>query len=256
MTLDSESFEINRWHSPEYVDSWMADKVREADRRILRKKLVSSLPFEAGDNIRVLDVGAGTGRLSLEILSYYPHACLVCQDFSESMLSHARLQLAQFSKQITFVKSDLRDPEWWRIIEGTFDAVVSSLVMHTVSDRVREIYREIFGLVSSGGCFLTCDTFTPPGPALEKAYRKARLIAYQANLKAETGVEKSLEEVEQELREKRQKRRASFPNRERRRLLGLPNFMNHLEWLSQAGFDEVDCLWKDMRRAVIGGFRH
>lgn len=256
MTLDSEAFEVNRWHSAEYVESWMADKVREAGRRLLRKKLVSLLPFDLGGSIRVLDVGAGTGGLSLEILSAYPNASLICQDFSESMLAHARQQLAPFSGRVTFVKSDLRDPEWRQTGEGTFDAVVSSFAMHTVPDRVKEIYREIFDLVNSGGCFLTCDIFTPPGPVLEKAYRKARLIAYQANLKAEMGVEKSLEEVEKEMSERRRNRGAFLSNRQRSRLVGTFTLTNHLGWLAQAGFGEVDCLWKDMRRAVIGGFKH
>ncbi len=136
--------------------------------------------------------------------------------------------------------------------------MVSSFVMHTVSGSIREIYGEIFDLVNSGGCFLARDTFAPPGPALEKAYRKARLIAYQANLKLETGVEKSLEEVEQELREQGGNLGASLPSREHRRLVETPTLSNHLEWLAQAGFDEVDCLWKgkDMWHAVIGGFRH
>jgi hypothetical protein len=65
-------------------------------------------------------------------------------------------------------------------------------------------------------------------------------------------------EVERELRERRRLRRVSSPNRSegisgRAATLALAN---HLEWLRQAGFDEVDCLWKDMRRAIIGGFRH
>ncbi|MFC1977692.1 hypothetical protein ACFLWS_05460 [Chloroflexota bacterium] len=32
--------------------------------------------------------------------------------------------------------------------------------------------------------------------------------------------------------------------------------LNQLEWLKQAGFDEVDCLWKDRPSAIFGGFRH
>ncbi len=111
MALDSEAFEFNRWLSSEYVDSWMVERVLETDKRLLRKKLVSLLPFEPGANIRVLDVGAGTGRLSLEILSAYPNAHLICQNFSESMLAHARQQLAQLSERVTFVRSNLRDSE-------------------------------------------------------------------------------------------------------------------------------------------------
>ena len=82
MASESKPFEVNRWHSPEYVESWAADRVREAERRPLRKKLVSLLTFEQLATIRVLDLGAGTGALSLEVLNVYPRAQLVCLDFS------------------------------------------------------------------------------------------------------------------------------------------------------------------------------
>jgi tRNA (cmo5U34)-methyltransferase len=256
MTLDSEAFEINRWHSPQYVASWMTDRTREAVRKPLRVKLVSFLPFEPAVPVRVLDLGAGTGGLSLEILGSYPNVHLVCQDFSEAMLAHARQRLLPFSTQVTFVKSDLRDPEWTRVIEGKFDAVVSSLVMHTVPDRVKEIYRDIFDLIKAGGYFLSGDTIAAPGPMLAKIYLKSRLLAYQTAMKAETGVEKSLAEIEQELRERRRNRSPNSPNRERNPLRGTLTLVNHLEWLRQAGFDEVDCLWKDIRHAIVGGVKH
>jgi tRNA (cmo5U34)-methyltransferase len=253
--LNSESFEINRWHSAEYVQSWMSNQTREAERRILRKKLVSLLPFEPADAIQVLDVGAGTGELSLEILGKYPNSQLVCHDFSDTMLAQARQKLAQFNGRVTCIKSDLRNPAWMQAVEGTFDSVVSTLVMHTVPERVREIYHEIFALVNPGGCFLSGDHVAPPGPILERVYARAQLAKYQARIKAETGIDKSLREVEQELQKRRQRQPAS-PDRARRRTAGAFTLTDHLEWLKQSGFNEVDCLWKDVRRAVIGGFRH
>jgi tRNA (cmo5U34)-methyltransferase len=256
MTIDSEPFEVHRWQSPEYVESWIDNQSRETERRFLRKKLVSLLPFEPDASIRVLDIGAGAGGLSLEVLGVYSKAQITCQDFSETMLTHARQQLLQFSDRVTFVKSDLQDSEWTKVVEGKFDAVISSFVFHTVPNRIREIDSEVFHLVELGGCFLSCDHVAPPGPMLEKAYFKSRLTAYQATIKAETGVEKSLAEVEQEWREQRQLREGSFPHRIRNTSIRTTNLMNQLDWLSQAGFDEVDCLWKEMRRAIIGGFKH
>jgi len=191
MTADSGSFK-NRYLSPKFVDFWMADQGMEAGRSLWRQKLISLLPFESSDTLRVLDLGAGTGALSLEILNLYPNIHLTCQDFSETMLSHARQQLAKFEGKVTFVQSDLRNPGWEQTIEGTFDAVVSSFVTHTVPDNVKAIYQELFGLVSPGGCFLSCDIFTPPGPALERIYHKSRLMDFQNRIKMKTGIEKSL----------------------------------------------------------------
>ena len=78
---------------------------------------------------------------------------------------------------------------------------------------------------------------------------KARLKTLQAAIKAETGIEKSLEEIEMELKEKRRNQDIGYPERVRNPLRRTLTLMNHLKWLREAGFDEVDCLWKDMRHA-------
>jgi len=260
MTKNVGASEPNQWQTREYADSWLTDEVRQRGYRPSREKLVSLLPFEAGATIRVLDIGAGDGRLSLEVLAVYPKAQLVCFDFSEAMFDRARQRLAQFSKAITFVKGDLRDPAWTQAIKGKFDAVVSSIAIHNlgepnqgVPERIREVYGEAFGLVKPGGCFLIYDLVTAPGPVVQKIYQKERFIADQALLKAETGIEKSLQEIEQEFLERRSRTvrapAGSVPPIAR-------DIFNQLEWLKQVGFDEVDCLWKDTRSTIFGGFRH
>ena len=255
MTFDAKSFEISRWHSAEYVDYWMAHRERAENRRLLRRKLVSLLPFGPEDSIRILDLGAGGGALSREILSSFPEVRIVCQDFSDVMLGHARRHLVKFIDQVTFVRSDLSTPEWSKDISGTFEAVVSSLVMHTVPGRVREIYSEVCSLVKPGGCFLSADNLAAPGPMLEKLYLKKRLRAREARIKAKRGIERSLEEIGQEQRKRRQNQDAGFPERVRNPLRDTLTLANQLEWLRQAGFEEVDCLWKDLNHAIIGGFR-
>lgn len=251
MTLDSREFEFKRWHNPQYVDSWIANRAMEEQRKPMRKLLVSFLPFTADAPIRVLDVGAGTGTLSFEVLETHPKAQVVCQDFSATMLAHARERLSQFAGQVTFIESDLQDPAWTRPIDGTFDAVVTSMSLHTVTSRIPTIYREVFGLVKPGGCFLNCDHAAPSGPLFLRAY----VMALRGKIKAETGVEKSLDEVREEFEERRQTSAGSHQDDVASEALGDPSVMQHLEWFKQAGFDEVDCTWRDMRHAIVGGFK-
>ena len=163
MTSDSGSFK-NRYLSSKYVDFWMADKGMEAGRSVWRHRLLSFLPFEPADSFRLLDLGTGTGALSLEILNRYPNVSLTCLDFSEAMLSHARERLEGFKEKVTFAQANLRNSGWSKSVDGTFDAVVSSFVTHTIPDKIKTVYSELFGLVNSGGCFLSCDIFPPPGP--------------------------------------------------------------------------------------------
>ncbi len=255
MTSDSSSFK-NRYLSSKYVDFWMADKGMEAGRNVWRQRLLSFLPYEPADSFRLLDLGTGTGALSLELLGRYPNVSLTCLDFSEAMLSHARERLEKFKAKVTFVQSNLQNPGWSKAVDGIFDAVVSSFVTHTIPDKIKTLYAELFGLVSSNGCFLSCDVFPPPGPVLEQIYHKSRLIERQYGIKMRTGVEKTIPEVEQQLNERREGYKAFFAGDNRILSIGSPTVVNHLEWLKEAGFDEVDCLEKHTRNAIIGGFRH
>jgi ubiquinone/menaquinone biosynthesis C-methylase UbiE len=237
MMQDSREFEFKRWHNPEYVDSWIANQAMEEQRIPMRKLLISFLPFAADAPIRVLDVGAGTGALSLEVLNTHPNAMVVCHDFSATMLAHARARLAKFPGQVTFVESDLQNPAWTRGINGTFDAVVTSMSLHTVTNRNPAIYREVFGLLKPGGCFLNCDHAGPSGPLFLAAY----VMALRDKIKAETDSLKSLDEVREEFEERRQTSAGSHPDGVDSEALGDPSVMQHLEWLKQSSFDEVDC---------------
>ena len=242
MTINSGPYQTNQWQTPEYADSWLTDEARQAGHQLLRKRLVSLLPFEAGAIIRVLDIGAGDGALSREVLAVYPKAQLVCHDFSEAMLDRARQQLTPFSEQVTFVQGDLRSPAWMQALKGTFDAVVSSVAIHNlaepnqgVPERIAEVYGEVFGLLKSGGCFLNYDHMPAPGPVVAESYRKQR---------------------EQQFPNRRRSQSGSSPEQVRPRSSGAQPIFGQLEWLKQAGFDEVDYLWKDRRDAIIAGFKH
>jgi len=256
MIFDAKTFEIQRWHSTAYAESWITNREQEEGRKSLRRKLVASLPFEPQASFRVLDLGAGGGALGEEILAHFPNVQIICQDFSEAMLSHAKQHLAKLTEQAVFIFSDLSTPGWSKSIPGMFDVVVSSLVMHTVPGRVSEIYREIFGILRNEGCFVIGDSVSPPGSTMGKVYLKIRLKNIQAAIKAETGIEENLEDIEHKMQERRRSHNGEEPKRVRNPLRAMLTLENHLEWLKGAGFGEVDCPWKEMQRAVIIGIKH
>ena len=75
-------------------------------------------------------------------------------------------------------------------------------------------------------------------------------------LNGKTGADKTIPEVQQQLNERRKGYKAFFNADDRILTIGSPTVITHLKWLSEAGFDEVDCLEKHSRSAIIGGFRH
>ena len=256
MTFDARSFEIQRWHSASYAESWVTNREQEEGRKLLRRKLVSSLPFEDGDSFRVLDLGAGGGALSGEILTNFPNAQIVCQDFSEVMLGHARQRLIKFTNRTVFICSDLSTPEWSKSVTGMFDAVVSSLVMHTIPNRVCEIYHEVYNIVKTDGCFVIGDSISPPRPVLVNVYSKMRLKNVQAKIKTQAGIGENFREIEHKMQEESRIHNNDDARRIRNPFRATLTLRNHLEWLKVAGFIEVDCLWKEMQRAIIVGIKH
>ena len=150
----------NRYLSSKYVDFWMADKGMEAGRNVWRQRLLSYLTYEPADAFRILDLGAGTGALSLEILCRYPNVSLTCLDFSEAMLSHARERLEKFKGKVAFIQSNLRNPGKTRSLNGTFNAVVSSFVTHTIPDKIQALYGELFRIRQFRWMFLVMRYFS------------------------------------------------------------------------------------------------
>jgi tRNA (cmo5U34)-methyltransferase len=249
---ESKSDRDVRWQSPEHVKKWIANNLPEVERVPIRKKLVSFLPFESKAEIRVLDLGTGTGLLSLEVLNRFPNARLICQDFSDGMLDTARENLSEFAVRVFFVKSDLRTPEWRQAIDGTFDAVIAGFALHSIPERIQAICAEICTIIRPDGCFMTCDNVTAPGPVTTMLYREARHEVHWQNAKTVLGVEKAIELLEIERHE-----RESSPSRPVRKQNEVSfTLTEQIDWIKEAGFDEADCLWKDMRRAIIAGFRH
>ena len=154
----------HEWHSATYVDEWItSDTTRDEERVPVLRRMVELIPRAVDSNLRVLDVGAGYGLLSEQVLDCFPLAWLVCQDFSEPMFAHARSRLATEAHRVDFVISDLMDSSWTADLGDPFDAVVSAIAIHNVRypERIRAIYEEIAGLLAPGGCFLNCDLLMP-----------------------------------------------------------------------------------------------
>lgn len=244
MTTSSDPTGRHDWHSPSYVDEWITSSTArdEARRKILRR-VAALIPHEPQSAIRVLDVGAGYGALSAQILARFPRAELVCQDFSEPMFEHARQRLAWAAPRVTFARSDLRKPDWTAVLEGPFDAVVSAIAIHNVRDleRIRAIDREIYELVAAGGCFLNAELIFPAGRATAEAYERLERL--------ETWIQGEEEQGSGSTAASGQAAHGHSGTAERASL------ETQLDWLREAGFLEVDCFWKEMRHAIIGGFR-
>jgi SAM-dependent methyltransferase len=150
------------WHSREYVDNWIErDVTRDNVRRPLLQQMLTLAPFAPEAEINVLDVGAGYGLVSEQVLRMFPRAHLTMQDYSAPMFEHARRRLRLHDSQITYVVSDLCDPEWSRELNAPFDLIVSGLAIHNLREQslMQACYRSIYELLRPTGIFLDYDLF-------------------------------------------------------------------------------------------------
>src|SRR5207302_5456610 len=110
------------------------DAARVSERRPLLQHMLSFAPFPRDTEVDVLDVGAGYGVVSEEVLRTFPAARITLQDYSEPMLDRARQRLAGRSEQVRYVLCNLVDPSWPKQVGGPFDLAVSAIVIHNLRD--------------------------------------------------------------------------------------------------------------------------
>jgi SAM-dependent methyltransferase len=232
------------WTSDAYVEEWVRRQQAEDPTRAERFQLLCDLfPFPNHAEVTILDVGAGYGPVSKFILDRYPNATCIAQDGSEPMLTRARTIMARYGERFKTHLSDLFDTHWLPKLFGPLDAVVSSSCLHNLRNftRISEIYGEIRDNLKPGGVFLNLDLINAPTPELQQRYaavaaaRRQREGASCDDVAAMVrGGDRSPGDVPAD----------AFP----------ANLDQHLAALKAAGFSEVDCFWKDLRRALFGGY--
>ncbi|MGH6674965.1 MAG: class I SAM-dependent methyltransferase, partial [Xanthobacteraceae bacterium] len=154
------------WHSQTYVDEWIKrDENREDERRPRIRQMIemAALPCDAA--LAVLDVGAGYGFITEEVLRAYPNARVTLQDYSELMLERARQRLAKCAGQLSFVCADLTASDWAQQVGGPFDLIVSAIAIHNLRalDKIAGCYRGVADLLKPGALFLDYDLFQQHG---------------------------------------------------------------------------------------------
>jgi ubiquinone/menaquinone biosynthesis C-methylase UbiE len=158
----ARSLSEHDWHSPSYVDWWIArDQDRDAVRRQRLKAMLSHANVAPDADISVLDIGGGYGVVAEEVLIAFPRARVTLQDYSEPMLAEARQRLAAHSGRTELALADLRDPAWADRVGGPFDLAVSAIAIHNLRDieAIGAAYRGIARVLKPGGVFLDYDLF-------------------------------------------------------------------------------------------------
>ncbi len=158
--------EPHDWHSEAYVDDWIKrDATRDDERRPRIQQMVEMAKLPRDAALAVLDVGAGYGFVTEEVLRAFPDARVTLQDYSELMLARARERLTKVPGQLSFVLADLTNPTWTDRVGGPFDLIVSAIAIHNLRSTaaIAACYRGIAQLLKPGAPFLDYDRFRQSG---------------------------------------------------------------------------------------------
>lgn len=177
---------------------------------------------------RILDLGAGTGLLSAQIAEAFPQASLELLDASAPMLAEARERLSGRVAAVHTV--DMAGP----LPEGPFDAIVSALAIHHLSDGdKRALMVRVRARLAPGGVFVNAEQTAGSTDWLTDVYTRRWL----ADCRALGASEAELADAA-----------------ERMTLDRCVDVESQLRWLRDAGFAAAECVYKDWRQAVLCGF--
>ena len=126
------------------------------------------------EGMRMLDLGCGTGDLSLSAASRFPNhpAQVVGIDFSQKMLDRAQERLkARPALKTADVKFLRRSAEDLPMEREYYDLVVSGFVLRNIYENIDYILRGIYDSLKPDGSISFLDITEPSNPVKRKLWR-------------------------------------------------------------------------------------
>jgi tRNA (cmo5U34)-methyltransferase len=215
------------------------EEAKEFDNTILKliphyrdmiDSMISAIPYNDSDRFNVLDLGSGTGNVSLALKQKFQYASISCIDIAENMIEMAKLKLDNYN-DIEYYTGDFSEFEFKR----KYDVVVSSLALHHIrtDEEKKEFYSKIYELLNPGGIFLNSDSVLGSNEKLTNLYTEKWIEFLLESI--------TLKEVEEKWLP--QSKAEDFP----------APIMDHLKWLAETGFERQDVIWKYYGWAVYCG---
>lgn len=179
---------------------------------------------------RILELGCGTGNLSLALASRYPGAALTLVDGSAEMLALTRHRLgsAHSGRDVTCVEARFEELD---LEPASFDLVTSSVSLHHVDD-MAALLRRLRPLLAPGGHLVYADQMRGRTDA-HHALNMERMRDFW-RLPGHLAPE---ERADLDAHAEAHDRYVSVPDQ--------------IRWLEAAGFRDADCVWRNWMWGIL-----
>jgi tRNA (cmo5U34)-methyltransferase len=175
-----------------------------------------------------LDLGCGTGELSRSLMEGIPELRLHCVDLAPAMIERAREKLAPWGERVTFAIGNFLEAP---LPAGAAGVVSALAVHHLEGSEKRALFARLHGALASGGLLVLADAVTGGSTGYTAYYLRRWVDHMRASGMTEEEIAAVLQDHEQN-----------------DRLSGLDDQM---AWMREAGFREVECLWKYFLLVVV-----
>lgn len=217
---------------------WNAATYDQARRRLVPcfdafygtvAELVAREAAAASRPLRVLDLGAGTGLLSEQILARTPDLRLTLLDRAPDMLERASARLAAAAPAVLVADLDAPLPG------QDYDVVMSALAIHHLEDEAkRALFARVHTALASGGIFINAEQVAGSDEAEQALFESTHLDGARRLGSSEQEVAEAMERM------------------------GIDRCATveaQVNWLTHAGFVRVRTYFRWFRFAVYAGWK-
>jgi tRNA (cmo5U34)-methyltransferase len=194
-------------------------------------RLLEYLP-DAEQASRILELGCGTGNLSLRLAARFADAAISFVDASPEMVDLTRDRIARHHPGVlaraSFVTARFEALE---IASGSFDLITSCISLHHVIDK-RSLYQRLFTLLSPGGTFRFADQLAGSSPFNHDLnWRQWLEFCRESSHCSEAEIQSLLDH-------------AAVHDH-------YTPLDEHFDLLRAAGFTQLDCVWRNLIWGIV-----
>jgi len=194
--------------------------------------LIDSIQFDTSDNIRIIDLGCGTGTIAKRLADKFPNSKIVCLDIASKMIEIAKYKLLDHTNT-EFIVGDFSRIEF----KEQFDVVVSSLALHHIEtdNEKKEFYTKIFNILTNSGQFINADVVLATTDYQQNTNMNRWIDYMNKSISMDEIINKWIPGYNAEDR----------PSK----------LTDQLKWLEEIGFKTVDVIWKYYSFCVYEGIK-